>query len=91
MKRKYFLGMLMFSLIITSACKKEKPIMSKGFIKYFGGIDVDAASEARQTPDGGYVMIGSSNSFGNKSDISLIGHSNENRLNTNRKKFRALN
>jgi hypothetical protein len=72
MKRKYFLGIFMFSLIITAACNKEKPILSKGFIKYFGGIDVDVASEAKQTPDGGYVMIGSSNSFGSKSDMYLV-------------------
>jgi hypothetical protein len=71
MKRRYFLVIFIFSLVIA-ACKKEEPVLSKGFIKYFGGIDVDAASEVRQTPDGGYVMIGSSNSFGRKSDIYLV-------------------
>lgn len=47
--------------------------LSKGFIKYFGGIDTDAAAEVQQTGDGGYIIIGTTHSYGaGASDMYVI-------------------
>jgi hypothetical protein len=62
MRRVYFLSLLIISASVLSSCKKDAPVLSKAFIKYFGGVDVDLASEVRQTSDGGFILIGSSNS-----------------------------
>ena len=40
--------------------------------KIFGGNDVDDACSVQQTTDGGYIVIGWTNSFGNGNDVYLI-------------------
>jgi hypothetical protein len=62
MKRVYFLCLFIISASVLLSCKKDTPVLSKAFIKYFGGVDVDLASEVRQTSDGGFILIGSTNS-----------------------------
>ncbi|MFL5728868.1 MAG: hypothetical protein ACJ75J_05200 [Cytophagaceae bacterium] len=64
MKKLYFFSLLAVVLCLSLSCKKEKPVLSKGFIKYFGGVDVEDASDVWQTSDGGYVIIGTTNSIG---------------------------
>jgi hypothetical protein len=56
-----------------TACKKEDPEISKGFIKYYGGIDVDAASDILQGSDGSIFILGTTVLEGkSKSDVLLL-------------------
>ncbi|MDN5217151.1 hypothetical protein QQ020_34080 [Fulvivirgaceae bacterium BMA12] len=46
---------------------------SKSFVKFYGGLRDQKGSDVKQTPDGGYILLGSTTSFGNGgSDIYLI-------------------
>jgi hypothetical protein len=73
MRRVYFFSLLIISASVLLSCKKDAPVLSKAFIKYFGGVDVDLASDVRQTWDGGFILTGTSNSFGKGgSDIYVV-------------------
>jgi hypothetical protein len=59
-------------LFSTVSCKKkDKPDLSKAFVKYYGGISADNGVEVLQTSDGGYVLAGTSNT-GTSADIIII-------------------
>jgi hypothetical protein len=70
-------GLLIIFLGVSVAysCKdfNQKPDFGKGFVKYFGGESKDIASKVELTPDGGYVIVGttSSNSNGG-SDVYIV-------------------
>jgi hypothetical protein len=73
MKKVYFFSLFISVLTLLQSCKKETPVLSKGFIKYFGGVDIDAGSDVQQTSDGGYIIIGTTNSLGKGgSDMYVI-------------------
>lgn len=53
-------------LLLFNACKKEEiaPTNQKdAFVKYYGHIRDQIASDVKQTADGGYLLLGSSNSY----------------------------
>ena len=64
MSKNYFLITIALLSLLLFNCKKDEVDLSKGFIKYFGGMEFDEASDMRQTSDGGYIIIGSTSSFG---------------------------
>jgi hypothetical protein len=69
MKRLFL--MLIAGLTIFSSCKKDKiaPANQKdAFVKYYGHIRDQKASDIKSTADGGYLLLGSSNSFASTSD-----------------------
>jgi hypothetical protein len=75
---------ILFSIVfIFNFCKKEEevddvPDVPISWTKTFGGTDWDVCSSVQQTTDGGYIITGSTTSFGNGgSDIYLI-KTNEN-------------
>jgi hypothetical protein len=73
MKKVYFFSLFITALTLLISCKKDTPVLSKGFIKYFGGIDVEEAADVQQTRDGGYIIIGSTQSEGaGGSDMYVI-------------------
>jgi len=57
MKRSIFLLTIVLSL---AACNKDKikPDQADSFIKYFGNAFLDTGSEVKQTPDGGFIVVG---------------------------------
>jgi len=78
MKMKCFSKFVALSIIfLFAACKKEEiaPANQKdAFVKYYGHIRDQMASDVKQTADGGYLLLGSSNSFsaGAQYDYYLI-------------------
>jgi hypothetical protein len=73
MKKIYFFSLFIAIMTLLLSCKKDAPLLSKGFIKYFGGVDVDEASDVQQTVDGGYIIIGTTKSEGKGgSDMYII-------------------
>jgi hypothetical protein len=64
MKNSFFSFLIISISFLLGACKPDEVDLSKGFIKYFGGIDMDDASDVQQTSDGGYIIIGSTQSIG---------------------------
>ena len=62
--------------LICAACDDDAIIntdQSKSFVKFYGGIKDQEGVDVRQTPDGGYILLGSTTSFGNGgSDIYLV-------------------
>ena len=70
---------ILFSIaFIFNFCKKEEevddvPDVPISWAKTFGGVDGESGSSVQQTTDGGYIIAGSTTSFGNGgSDIYLI-------------------
>jgi hypothetical protein len=77
MKVKHCFVIILFSLLLVYACKKEQIAPSNqrdAFVKYFGHIRDQKASDIKRTSDGGYLLLGSSNSFSvsNEDDFYLI-------------------
>ena len=62
--------------LICFSCDDDAVIdvdQSKSFVKFYGGIKDQKGVDIKQTADGGYVLLGSTNSFGNGgSDIYLV-------------------
>jgi hypothetical protein len=68
----YLLNVLFFALV-SSSCKKADVEMSQAFIKYYGGIEKDFAADMAVTPDGGYVILGTTKTEGTGgSDLLVI-------------------
>jgi hypothetical protein len=64
--------LLLAGLLFTVSCKKkDKPDLTKAFVKYYGGFKGHKASEVLQTSDGGYVIAGTSTNEG-VGDIIVI-------------------
>lgn len=73
MNKNYFLIAITLISLLFARCKKDELDLSKGFIKYFGGIEFDEAADMRPTGDGGYIMIGSTSTTGKGgTDIYLV-------------------
>jgi hypothetical protein len=73
MKKVYFFSLFITTVTLLISCKKDAPVLSKGFIKYFGGIDIEEAGDVQQTSDGGYIIIGSTQSEGSGgSDMYVV-------------------
>ena len=69
-KIKFFIVLSLFAF----ACKKDSSLskeQSDFFIKYFGNSSVNQSGDIKQTPDGGYIIIGTV-SDGASTNISLI-------------------
>lgn len=65
MKRQLY-GLLTGLLSLCMACSRESatPEQSGAFIKFLGGVNADKAYAAEPVPDGGYICVGTTNSFG---------------------------
>jgi len=62
----------LFSTAITIALVLT-PLFGQGWTQTFGGSDTDVGYSVQQTTDGGYVITGSTRSFGNGDfDVWLI-------------------
>jgi hypothetical protein len=75
MKRLFFICVCLTAIL--SACKKEQIAPANqmdAFVKYYGHIRDQQASDVKKTADGGYILLGSSNSFSatNEDDYYLI-------------------
>lgn len=58
------------------SCEDEKitnPQEAEAFVKFYGGIKTQEGNDVKQTPDGGYILVGSTTSFGNGgSDVYVV-------------------
>ena len=80
MKLKNNKNSLFFTLVslclICFSCRDDAILsvdQSKSFVKFYGGIRDQEGVDIKQTPDGGYILLGSTTSFGNGgSDIYLV-------------------
>lgn len=72
---------LLVSAISLSSCDPDntaKPNQGEAFVKYYGGISNQQGFDVRVTTDGGYVLFGSTSSFGNgNQDFFLVKVDNE--------------
>lgn len=68
MKRLFLLTIALLGLF--TACKKDKIAPSNqgdAFIKYYGHVRDQTASDIKKTADGGFILLGSSNSYSTSS------------------------
>ena len=57
---------LIFVLFTQTSCEKSiisPPNQSVAFVKYYGHVSNQTAHDLKKTSDGGYIILGSSNSF----------------------------
>ncbi len=85
-KKKMLLNMangkglfLLFSLLWAGsafiACDTQndvKPLREQVYIKLYGGNGTDVGNDFKLLPDGGFIVTGSTTSFGDNSDVYLI-------------------
>ncbi|CAN5548824.1 hypothetical protein BH23BAC1_BH23BAC1_11810 [soil metagenome] len=71
-----FLGQILFLSFFLFACDRDLPsrqVKTESFVKIYGGSKNQQGKDIKETPDGGYLLLGSSSSFGNgASDIYLV-------------------
>lgn len=69
--------LLLVALVSFSSCKKDTispPNQSTAFIKYYGHVATQTAADLLRTDDGGYILLGSTNSYtkGQEKDIFVV-------------------
>jgi hypothetical protein len=75
MLRLFFICITLAAVLMS--CKKDQIAPSNqmdAFVKYYGHIRDQQASDIKKTADGGYILLGSSNSFSttNEDDYFLV-------------------
>lgn len=69
--------LLLATLVGFSSCQKDKispPNQSTAFVKYYGHVATQTAADLLRTEDGGYILLGSTNSYtrGEERDIFVV-------------------
>ncbi|MGN6648054.1 MAG: hypothetical protein ACTHJT_16140 [Cytophaga sp.] len=61
-------------VLVLGSCRKEKikPEQANSFIKYYGKGGTQKAGNVALTPDGGYILVGTTDSYGNGKDILVV-------------------
>lgn len=73
MKIKFLLLVTVLISLAFSACKKKSdPDLTKAFIKFYGGIENDEAVDMAITPDGGFVILGTTRTEGNGGSDMIV-------------------
>ena len=60
---------------ISSSCEKEQisPANQEvAFVKYYGHVGAQTAADVIQTSDGGYVLLGSTNSYSTRQEMDIL-------------------
>ncbi|MGY8884053.1 MAG: hypothetical protein ACKVKI_00910, partial [Flavobacteriales bacterium] len=66
-------------LFITAlACLITSNISGQGWEQFYGGPEAESGESVQQTSDGGYIIAGMTNSFGNGSNDVYLIKTNEN-------------
>lgn len=68
-------GVLSLFLTLHTGCTKEQiapPNQSVAFVKYYGHVGNQKGYDLKRTSDGGYIMIGSTNSFSSQSESDIM-------------------
>ncbi len=69
--------LLVLTAYLSSSCEKEQIAPSNqevAFVKYYGHVGAQTATDVVQTADGGYILLGSTNSYSStdKRDIFVV-------------------
>ncbi|CAA6810827.1 MAG: Lipoprotein, putative [uncultured Aureispira sp.] len=60
---------------LSSSCEKEQisPINQEvAFVKYYGHVGAQTATDVVQTADGGYILLGSTNSYSTRQEMDVL-------------------
>lgn len=60
---------------LSSSCEKEdiSPINQEvAFVKYYGHVGAQTATDVIQTSDGGYILLGSTNSYSTREEMDIL-------------------
>lgn len=74
-KQAYIIFLVLTSvMVMLGSCRKEKiqPEQANSFIKYYGKGGTQKAGNVALTPDGGYVLVGTTDSYGDGKQIIVI-------------------
>ena len=78
MKNKKQASIIFLSLaslvLVLGSCRKEKikPEQANSFIKYYGKGGTQKAGNVALTPDGGYILVGTTDSYGDGKQILVV-------------------
>lgn len=74
-KNLSFAGFFALILCLHTGCTKEQIApanQSVAFVKYYGHVGEQKGSDLKRTIDGGYIMIGSTNSYSSESESDMF-------------------
>jgi len=74
-KKNILFVLFLLTTYLSSSCKKEQisPINQEvAFVKYYGHVGDQTATDVIRTSDGGYVLVGSTNSYSTREEMDIL-------------------
>jgi hypothetical protein len=66
------LAILFIMPFISGCLKSDNPAQNQSFVKYYGSVAFSEGADVKQTPDGGYIIVGTAETIDRGTDIILI-------------------
>jgi hypothetical protein len=74
-KKNILFMLFVLTAYLSSSCEKEQisPInQDVAFVKYYGHVGAQTATDVVQTSDGGYILLGSTNSYSKRQEMDVL-------------------
>jgi hypothetical protein len=74
-KKNILFILFVLTAYLSSSCEKDQIAPANqevAFVKYYGHVGAQTASDVIQTSDGGYILLGSTNSYSTRQEMDIL-------------------